>query len=114
MIDDYALYPKPKLLTAGPDYSKKAIEVLWTTTYDEGYFAVLRKAEGESDWTCISKKYYDYKVCSMNNGVEYTGFVYTDKKAKKGKKYTYTVRIYDPKTKEYVSYYNTKGVSAKR
>jgi len=46
--------------------------------------------------------------------VEYRGFCYTDKNIKKGVKYTYTVRWYDTKTKEYTSYYNTKGVSAKR
>lgn len=114
MIDDYALYPKPKLVAAVPDNFSDGIDFFWSTGGDEGYFAVLRKAEGESEWTCVSKKYYDHTVCSMNNGVEYKGFVYTDKKIKKGKKYTYTVRIYDPKTKEYVSYYNTKGVSAKR
>ncbi len=113
-IDNYAFYPKPKLVAAVPDNFSEGIDVFWNTGYDDGYFAVLRKAEGESKWTCISKKYYDYKVCSTNNGVEYRGFVYTDKNIKKGVKYTYTVRWYDPETKEYTSYYNTKGVSAKR
>ncbi len=114
IIDDYALYPKPKLVAAVPDNYSDGIDLFWSSVSDEGYFAVFRKAEGESKWTCISKKYYDYTVCSTNNGVEYNGFVYTDKKIKKGKKYTYTVRRYDPDTKEYISYYNTKGVSAKR
>jgi poly-D-alanine transfer protein DltD len=96
-----------------PDNFSDGIDFFWSTGGDEGYFAVLRKAEGESKWTCVSKKYYDHTVYSMNNGVEYRGFVYTDKKVKKGVKYTYTVRRYDPNTKEYVSYYNTKGVSTK-
>ncbi|MBE6800007.1 MAG: hypothetical protein E7529_02245 [Ruminococcaceae bacterium] len=113
-IDDYALYPRPKLVAAVPDNFSEGIDFFWNTVYDDGYFAVLRKAEGETKWTCISKKYYDGKVCSMNNGVEYRGFCYTDKNIKKGVKYTYTVRWYDTKTKEYTSYYNTKGVSAKR
>lgn len=112
-IDDYAFYSRPKLIAAVPDNSSKGVDVFWNTGFDDGCFAVFRKAEGESKWTCISKKYYDYKVCSMNNGVEYTGFVYTDTKAKKGVKYTYTVRRYDSKTKEYISYYDTKGVSVK-
>ena len=113
-IDDYDLYAKPKLVAAVPGNFSDGIDVFWNTGHDSGYFAVWRKAEGEAKWTCVSKKYYDSKVCSMNNGVEYRGFCYTDKKIKKGVKYTYTVRRYDPDTKEYTSYYNTKGVSAKR
>jgi len=112
-IDDYAFYAKPKLVAAVPDNFSDGIDFFWNCGFDDGYFAVLRKAEGESKWTCVSKKYYDGKVYSMNNGVEYRGFVYTDKNVKKGVKYTYTVRWYDPKTKEYTSYYNTKGVSTK-
>ncbi len=111
-IDDYSVYPKPKLIKAVAKNDN--IQVIWDGADYEGYFAVLRKAEGESKWTCVSKKYYESKWCTTIDGKEYTGFVYTDKKTKKGKKYTYTVRIYNPQTKEYVSYYNTKGVSAKR
>ena len=110
-IDDYAFYPKPKLVAAVPDNFSDGIDFFWSTGGIDGCFAVLRKAEGESKWTCVSKKYYDGTVCSMNNGVEYRGFVYTDKNVKKGVKYTYTVRRYDSKTKEYISYYDTKGVS---
>ena len=113
-IDNYDLYAKPKLVAAVPGNFSDGIDVFWNTGHDSGYFAVLRKAEGETKWTCVSKKYYDGKVCSMNNGVEYKGFSYTDKNIKKGVKYTYTVRFYDPNTKEYTSYYNTKGVSSKR
>ncbi len=112
-IDDYTYYPKPKLVTAGAQNG--AISVIWNGDYhDDLQYAVFRKAEGETKWTRVSKKVYEYKSCCMINGTEYTGFVYTDEKAKKGVKYTYTVRLYNPNTKEYVSYYNTKGVSAKR
>ncbi len=112
-IDDYALYPKPKLIKAG--VKNDEIKVIWDgEEYDNYQYAVLRKAEGESKWTCVSKEYYDSRSCIMMNGTEYIGMSYTDKKAKKGVKYTYTVRLYNPTTKEYVSYYNTKGISAKR
>ncbi|MBQ7116085.1 MAG: hypothetical protein IJN94_06695 [Clostridia bacterium] len=112
-IGRYIYYIKPSLITAGAKNGD--IKVMWDGEYyDDLQYAVLRKAEGESKWTRISKKAYEYKSSCMLNGKEYFGFVYTDTTAKKGVKYTYTVRLYDPNTKEYVSYYDTKGVSAKR
>ncbi len=112
-IGNYTVEKAPKLVAAVKANFTDSVNLFWSTGDHEGYFAVWRKAEGESKWTCISKKYYDHTVCSMNNGVEYRGFVYDDKTAKKGVKYTYTVRYYDPESKAYTSYYNTKGVSIK-
>lgn len=111
-ISNYRILKAPELVKAG--VASDTIKVVWNAP-NYGYnFAVFRKAEGESEWTVVSKKYYDTISYVTIDGKEYRGFVYTDKKAKKGVKYTYTVRYYDPETKEYVSYYNTKGVSAKR
>lgn len=112
-IDEYSISPKPKLVKAGLHNGK--IAFLWDgEEYDNYQYAVMRKAEGDSKWTVVSRKTYRSKSCIMVDGKEYTAFAYTDDNTKKGVKYTYTVRLYNPKTKEYASYYNTKGVSAKR
>ncbi len=111
-INDYRVNKAPELVKAGVVNGN--IKVVWDAPYYDYDFAVLRKAEGESKWTVLSKKYYEVKDSVTINGKEYKGFVYTDKNAKKGVKYTYTVRWYNPHTKSYMSYYNTKGVSAKR
>ena len=111
-ISNYRIYKAPELVKAGA--VNDTIKFVWDAPYYDFNFAIMRKAEGEKEWTVLSKKYLEYKEGVMINGKEYEGFVYTDKKAKKGVKYTYTVRWYDTKTNEYASYYNTKGVSAKR
>lgn len=112
-IENYRVKKAPKLLTATA--VSEGIKVVWDA--NPGNYAILRKAEGESKWTCISKKHYDSRLCIMVNGTEYSGLSYTDTTAKKGVKYTYTVRTYAVNgdgTIGYRSYYDTKGVSAKR
>ena len=44
MIDDYSLYPRPKLVAAVPDNFSDGIDFFCNTGGDEGYFAVLRKS----------------------------------------------------------------------
>ncbi len=111
-ISDYRIYKAPELVKAGA--VKDTIKFVWDAPYYDFDFAILRKAEGDKDWTVVSRKYIEVKKSVTINGKEYKGFVFTDKKAKKDVKYTYTVRMYNTKTKEYNSYYDTKGVSAKR
>lgn len=111
-INNYRILKAPELVKAG--VKNDLITVVWDAPYYDYNFAILRKAQGESSWTVVSKKYYETKECITIDGTEYKGFVYRDKDAKKGVKYTYTVRWYNSKTKEYISYYDTKGVSAKR
>ena len=112
-FDEYTLYSKPKLVKAAA--KNDTIKVIWDGNEDyEHCYAVMRKAPGDSKWTTVSRKTYDSKSCVTINGKEYKGFCYTDDNVKKGVKYTYTVRIYNPRTKQYVSYYDTKGISAKR
>ena len=112
-IEEYELLPKPKLIKAAA--KNDTIKFIWDgNEYDNYQYAVMRKAPGDSKWTTVSRKAYDSKSYITINGKEYKGFCYTDKNTKKGVKYTYSVRLYNPKTKQYVSYYNTKGISAKR
>ena len=80
--------------------------------YDEpdwdGYY-IYRKAEGETKW----KKIKTLKsVPSKGDGYKKTS--YTDTSAKKGVKYTYTVKSYKKYNNEtFISYYVKKGTSIK-
>ncbi len=101
--DEICFYNNPKLKSAVANNG--SIKVTWTgTSFDaREYYYIYRKAEGESKWQKISQV--------KSNGFD-DDFSYTDKNVVSGKKYTYTVRCYDPNEKIYSSYYDTKGITA--
>ena len=110
---EYTLRKAPVLKKAAP--KDGGVYVMWDAIETGSLFryVVFRKAEGETSWTKISSKAYTGGNNVMINGVEYSDvFYYVDKNVTSGKKYTYTVRIYNTETKEYVSYYDTKGITA--
>ena len=74
----------------------------------DGYY-IYRKTEGSSKW----KKIKTLKSVPTKGNKTVTT-TYTDKSAKKGKKYTYTVKSYKKYNNEtFVSYYVKKGKSIK-
>lgn len=74
----------------------------------DGYY-IYRKAQGDTKWTKIKTL---KSVPSEGNG--YKTKTFTDTSAKKGVKYTYTVKSYKKYNSEtFLSYYNKKGVSIK-
>ncbi|MBE6748029.1 MAG: hypothetical protein E7557_02240 [Ruminococcaceae bacterium] len=92
--------------------SDGTVKVYWKDTSDVSRnFFVYRKAEGETKWKCINESIY-VEFTKTFNGVEYCG--YTDKTAKSGVEYTYTVRALSDTTDGKVSnsYYDTKGITA--
>jgi len=112
-IKGYFLFKTPALKKA---VSKdNGIYVMWDA-YDTGTwykYVVFRKAEGESSWTKVDERHHSEHENLTINGTTYNDvFYYVDRNVTKGKKYTYTVRIYKTETKEYVSGYDTKGISA--
>ncbi len=100
--DEICFYNNPKLQSAVP--SKGSIRLTWygTSLDPKEYYYIFRKAEGESKWQKIAQV--------KSNGFD-DEFSYTDKNVVSGKKYTYTVRCYDPNKKMYSSYYDTKGIT---
>ena len=113
IVSNYILDKAPVLRKAAQRDGN--IYVMWDANERGSLFryVVFRKAEGETSWTKISSKAYSGGYTVTINGVEYDDvFYYVDKNVESGKKYTYTVRIYNTETKEYVSYYDTKGISA--
>ena len=101
--DEICFYDNPKLLSAVP--SKGSIRLTWygTSLDPNEYYYIFRKAEGESKWQ---------KIAQVKSIVFKDEFSYTDENVLSGKKYTYTVRCYDPNQKMYSSYYDTKGITA--
>lgn len=67
-------------------------------------YTIFRKAEGETKWKVVGFMWFD----DDGSGA----YIYEDTNVKSGVKYTYTVRVKNPTIKGYVSYYDTKGVSA--
>ena len=112
-IWEYALRKAPVLKKAVP--KDNSIYVMWDAIETGSLYrcVIFRKAEGETSWTKISSKAYSSGNNVTINGVEYNDVCYyVDKNVKSGKKYTYTVRLYNTETKEYISYYDTKGITA--
>ena len=72
------------------------ITVKWKASPGAGQYAVLRKAEGETSWT---------KLGTTNQ------LSYTSKSAVAGTKYSYTVRCMDLQAKNYVSGYDSTGLT---
>ena len=103
--DKINVYAAPNIFTI--QATTNGLKTCWWG-YDlnpDNYYYVFRKAEGETKWTKIGQV--------KSSGIGYDGYYsYTDKNVISGKKYTYTVRSYDPVRGEYTSYYNTKGYSA--
>lgn len=101
--DEILFYANPKLLSAVA--GDGSIKLIWdgTNYHTKQCYYIFRKAEGESSWTKIAQ----VKSTGMPDE-----FSYTDKTVSSGKKYTYTVRCYDPDKKMYSSYYDTKGITA--
>lgn len=102
--DKINIYPHPGIYEIRS--TTNGIKIHWWG-YDsnlDDYYYVFRKAEGETKWTKIGQV--------KSKGSEDDNYSYTDKNVTSGKKYTYTVRCYDPVRGGYSSYYNTKGYSA--
>lgn len=99
-ISVYKTYPR--LLYATRD--SYGNHIFWDFNGSFGYnrheFHVFRKAPGETNWTRIGR--VGTEMCDDMR--------YTDKTAKAGVKYVYTVRVYDNRISSYVSYYDTKGL----
>ncbi len=75
-------------------------------------FVVFRKAENEDKWTKIGSTKDIVGVNGVINAVEFEGLtVFEDADVQKGKKYKYTVKLYNTDTKEYVSYYDKNGTT---
>lgn len=91
--------------------SDGTVNVYWrNTSVENDNFIVYRKAEGETKWKRINEFTY-VEFTKTFNGVEYCG--YTDKTAKPGVKYTYTVRALSETTDSLVSnsYYDKNGIT---
>ena len=98
------VYPNPELYTI--QSTTNGIKIYWwgSDLNPDNYYYVFRKAQGETKWTKVGQV--------KSTGVGHGDYSYTDKNVTSGKRYTYTVRSYDPVKGEYASYYNTKGYSA--
>ena len=72
--------------------------------YNDYPYTIFRKAEGETKWKVVGGMWIGEDVGGT--------YIYEDTNVKSGVKYTYTVRINNPTIKGYVSYYNTKGITA--
>jgi fibronectin type 3 domain-containing protein len=74
------------------------VKLTWKKSAGAAKYRVLRKT-GKGKWVKVG---------------DTTKLTFVDKKAKKGVKYTYTVRCVTKNGKSFTSGYNTKGLSIKR
>ncbi|MBE6751748.1 MAG: hypothetical protein E7556_04400 [Ruminococcaceae bacterium] len=107
-IDEkFYYYSETPKLYKKPYVTEGSITISWDNLvyYIPDFYqcVVFRKAEGETKWTRIGKVKLNDNCANYN---------YTDRNVEAGKKYTYTVRIYDVDLKRYLTYYDTKGISA--
>ncbi len=99
-------YNKPVLLEAkSTSVGKIQLKFKGERMHNDYTYRIFRKAEGETKWKSVGGLWPE-----EINGDAY---IYMDTNVKSGVKYTYTVRIAHPCFKKgYISYYDTKGVSA--
>ncbi len=97
-------YKAPTLIKA-QSTAKGVIEITFNRkVYCDDTFRIYRKAEGETKWKAVGSLLPDNSEKNI---------VYKDNTVKSGVKYTYTVRVFNPFfDSNFVSYYDTKGISA--